>query len=64
MMYGEHMYQAQLKDRRQHLEENLQQFEAYIASMVKLAYLTATEFQEQLAVSRFINNLRDSKISH
>ncbi|XP_023310594.1 uncharacterized protein LOC111691664 [Anoplophora glabripennis] len=68
MRYGEahlqHVYQAQLKGRRQRFEENLQQFEADVARMVKLAYPTApAEFQEQLAISSFIDGLRDSEIS-
>ncbi|KAJ8913254.1 hypothetical protein NQ315_012872 [Exocentrus adspersus] len=59
----QHVYQAQLRSRRQRFEETLQQYEADISRMVNLAYPTApTEVIEQLSVSSFIEGLRDPEI--
>ncbi|KAJ8913144.1 hypothetical protein NQ315_006062 [Exocentrus adspersus] len=59
----QHVYQAQLRSRRQRFEETLQQYEADISRMVNLAYPTApVEVIEQLSVSSFIEGLRDSEI--
>ncbi|KAJ8916995.1 hypothetical protein NQ315_012910 [Exocentrus adspersus] len=59
----QHVYQAQLRSRRQRFEETLQQYEADISRMVNLAYPTApTQVIEQLSVSSFIEGLRDPEI--
>ncbi|KAJ8916460.1 hypothetical protein NQ315_014677 [Exocentrus adspersus] len=59
----QHVYQAQLRSRRQRFEETLQQYEADISRMVNLAYSTApAEVIEQLSVSSFIEGLRDPEI--
>ncbi|KAJ8909927.1 hypothetical protein NQ315_005646 [Exocentrus adspersus] len=59
----QHVYQAQLRSRRQRFEETLQQSEADISRMVNLAYPTApAEVIEQLSVSSFIEGLRDPEI--
>ncbi|KAJ8910603.1 hypothetical protein NQ315_003973 [Exocentrus adspersus] len=59
----QHVYQAQLRSRRQRFEEILQQYEADISRMVNLAYPTApAEVIEQLSVSSFIEGLRDREI--
>ncbi|KAJ8912664.1 hypothetical protein NQ315_008992 [Exocentrus adspersus] len=59
----QHVYQAQLRSRRQRFEETLQQYEADISRMVNLAYPTApAEVIEQLSVSNFIEGLRDPEI--
>ncbi|KAJ8910763.1 hypothetical protein NQ315_009071, partial [Exocentrus adspersus] len=59
----QHVYQAQLRSRRQRFEETLQQYEADISRMVNLAYPTApAEVIEQLSVSSFIEGLRDPEI--
>ncbi|KAJ8909983.1 hypothetical protein NQ315_013575 [Exocentrus adspersus] len=58
-----HVYQAQLRSRRQRFEETLQQYEADISRMVNQAYPTAlAEVIEQLSVSSFIEGLRDPEI--
>ncbi|KAJ8914342.1 hypothetical protein NQ315_011330 [Exocentrus adspersus] len=59
----QHVYQTQLRSRRQRFEETLQQYEADISRMVNLAYPTApAEVIEQLSVSSFIEGLRDPEI--
>ncbi|KAJ8915474.1 hypothetical protein NQ315_003237 [Exocentrus adspersus] len=59
----QHVYQAQLRSRKQRFEETLQQYEADISRMVNLAYPTApAEVIEQLSVSNFIEGLRDPEI--
>ncbi|KAJ8915928.1 hypothetical protein NQ315_016603 [Exocentrus adspersus] len=59
----QHVYQAQLRSRRQRFEETLQQYEGDISRMVNLAYPTApAEVIEQLSVSSFIEGLRDPEI--
>ncbi|KAJ8911361.1 hypothetical protein NQ315_011654 [Exocentrus adspersus] len=59
----QHVYQAQLRSRRQRFEETLQQYEADISRMVNLAYPKApAEVIEQLSVSNFIEGLRDPEI--
>ncbi|KAJ8912584.1 hypothetical protein NQ315_005747 [Exocentrus adspersus] len=59
----QHVYQAQLRSRRQRFEETLQQYEADISRMVNLAYPTApAEVIEQFSVSSFIEGLRDPEI--
>ncbi|KAJ8912767.1 hypothetical protein NQ315_016724 [Exocentrus adspersus] len=59
----QHVYQAQLRSRRQRFEETLQQYEADISRMVNLAYPTApAEVIEQLSVTSFIEGLRDPEI--
>ncbi|KAJ8910946.1 hypothetical protein NQ315_014952 [Exocentrus adspersus] len=59
----QHVYQAQLRSRRQRFEETLQQYEADISRLVNLAYPTApAEVIEQLSVSNFIEGLRDPEI--
>ncbi|KAJ8917086.1 hypothetical protein NQ315_013005 [Exocentrus adspersus] len=59
----QHVYQVQLRSRRQRFEETLQQYEANISRMVNLAYLTApAEVIGQLSVSSFIEGLRDPEI--
>ncbi|KAJ8911398.1 hypothetical protein NQ315_013535 [Exocentrus adspersus] len=61
--HPQHVYQAQLRSRRQRFEETLQQYEADISRMVNLAYPTApAEVIEQLSVSSFIEGLRDPEI--
>ncbi|KAJ8913363.1 hypothetical protein NQ315_008753 [Exocentrus adspersus] len=59
----QHVYQAQLRSRRQRFEETLQQYEADISRMVKIAYPKApAEVIRQLSVSSFIEGLRDPEI--
>ncbi|KAJ8912757.1 hypothetical protein NQ315_016713 [Exocentrus adspersus] len=60
----QHVYQAQLRNRKQRFEETLQQYEADVSRMVNLAYPTApAEVIEQLSVSSFVDGLRDPEIS-
>ncbi|KAJ8915438.1 hypothetical protein NQ315_003199 [Exocentrus adspersus] len=60
----QHVYQAQLRNRKQRFEETLQQYEADVSRMVNLAYPAApAEVIEQLSVSSFVNGLRDPEIS-
>ncbi|KAJ8916369.1 hypothetical protein NQ315_005066 [Exocentrus adspersus] len=62
-VHSQHVYQAQLRSRRQRFEETLQQYEADISRMVNLAYPTVpAEVIEQFSVSRFIGGLRDQEI--
>lgn len=68
MRYGEahlqQVYQAQLKSRRQRTDESLQQLEADVARMVNLAYPSAPiEFREQIAISCFVDAVRDWETS-
>ncbi|KAJ8919094.1 hypothetical protein NQ315_012079 [Exocentrus adspersus] len=57
----QHVYQAQLRNRKQRFEETLQQYEA---DVFNLAYPTApAEVIEQLSVSSFVDGLRDPEIS-
>ncbi|KAJ8918204.1 hypothetical protein NQ315_014071 [Exocentrus adspersus] len=59
----QHVYQAQLRSWRQRFEETLQQYEADISRMVNLAYPKApAKIIEQLAVSNFVEGLRDPEI--
>ncbi|KAJ8914650.1 hypothetical protein NQ315_017344 [Exocentrus adspersus] len=59
----QHVYQAQLRSRRQRFKETLQQYEADISRMINLAYPTApAEVIEQLSVSSFIEGLRDPEM--
>ncbi|KAJ8915917.1 hypothetical protein NQ315_015532 [Exocentrus adspersus] len=59
-----HVYQAQLRSRRQRFEETLQQYESDIPRIVNLAYPTApAEVIEQLSISSFVDGLRDPEIS-
>lgn len=65
MRYGhahlEQVYHTQLKNRLQKKGENLQEFEADVARLVRLAYPTAPEnFSEHLAIQTFVDGLRDS----
>ncbi|KAJ8911712.1 hypothetical protein NQ315_013174 [Exocentrus adspersus] len=58
-----HVYQAQLRSRKQRFEETLQQYEADISRMVNLAYPTApADVIQQLAVSNFVEGLKDPEI--
>ncbi|KAJ8910127.1 hypothetical protein NQ315_003498 [Exocentrus adspersus] len=60
----QHVYQAQLRNRKQRFEETLQQYEADVSRMVNLAYPTApAKVIEQLSVSSFVDGLRDPEIS-
>ncbi|KAJ8918198.1 hypothetical protein NQ315_014065 [Exocentrus adspersus] len=60
----QHVYQAQLRNRKQRFEETLKQYEADVSGMVNLAYPTApAEVIEQLSVSSFVDGLRDPEIS-
>ncbi|KAJ8915961.1 hypothetical protein NQ315_016638 [Exocentrus adspersus] len=55
----QHVYQAQLKNRKQRFEETLQQYEADVSRMVNLAYpIALAEVIEQLSVSSFVDGLR------
>ncbi|KAJ8914386.1 hypothetical protein NQ315_017476 [Exocentrus adspersus] len=59
----QHVYQAQLRSRRQRFEETHQQYETDISRMVNLAYPTSpAKVIEQLSVSSFIEGLRDPEI--
>ncbi|XP_072397444.1 uncharacterized protein [Diabrotica undecimpunctata] len=67
MRYGhehlEHVYQSQLKNRRQKKDEALQEYEVDIARLVRYAYPTAPEdMMEKLAVQTFIDGLRDHEM--
>ncbi|KAJ8936033.1 hypothetical protein NQ318_015439 [Aromia moschata] len=64
MRYGqshlEHVYHSQLKNRYQKSNESLQEFEADIARLVRLAYSSTPEnVMERLAVQAFLDGLRD-----
>lgn len=66
MRYGDahlqQVYHAQVKSRIQNNEESLQEFEADIARLVRLAYPTAPDsFLEQLTVQTFVDGLRDGE---
>ncbi|KAJ8909672.1 hypothetical protein NQ315_008902 [Exocentrus adspersus] len=62
--HQQHVYQAQLRNRKQRFEETLQQYEADVSRMVNLAFPTApAEVIEQLSVSSFVDGLRDPEIS-
>ena len=57
------VYKAQLRTRNQRANETLQEFEADIARMVRLAYPTAPDgFLEEIAIDTFVNGLRDSDL--
>ncbi|KAJ8924575.1 hypothetical protein NQ315_000724 [Exocentrus adspersus] len=60
----QHVYQAQLRNRKRRFEETLQQYEADVSRMVNLAYPTApAEVIEQLSVNSFVDGLRDPEIN-
>ncbi|KAJ8950957.1 hypothetical protein NQ318_008398 [Aromia moschata] len=72
MRYGqshlEHVYHSQLKNRCQKNNESLQEFEADIAWLVRLAYsstvgnlATLLNGMERLAVQAFLDGLRDTE---
>ncbi|KAJ8958667.1 hypothetical protein NQ318_016392 [Aromia moschata] len=66
MRYGqshlEHVYHSQLKNRYQKSNESLQEFEADIARLVRLAYSSTQEnVMELLAVQAFLDGLRDTE---
>ncbi|KAJ8932817.1 hypothetical protein NQ318_021241 [Aromia moschata] len=66
MRYGqshlEHVYHSQLKNRCQKNNESLQEFEADIARLVRLAYSSMPEnVMERLAVQAFLDGLRDTE---
>ncbi|KAJ8949294.1 hypothetical protein NQ318_006718, partial [Aromia moschata] len=66
MRYGqshlEHVYHSQLKNRYQKSNESLQEFEADIAQLVRLAYSSTPEnVMERLAVQAFLDGLRDTE---
>ncbi|KAJ8945546.1 hypothetical protein NQ318_020392 [Aromia moschata] len=66
MRYGqshlEHVYHSQLKNRYQKSNESLQEFEADIARLVRLAYsFTPENVMERLAVQAFLDGLRDTE---
>ncbi|KAJ8938634.1 hypothetical protein NQ318_015933 [Aromia moschata] len=66
MLYGqshlEHVYHSQLKNRCQKNNETLQEFEADIARLVRLAYSSTPEnVMERLAVQAFLDGLRDTE---
>jgi hypothetical protein len=56
----EHVYHSQLKNRSQRPNESLQEFEADVARLVRLAYpATPDNIMERLAVQAFLDGLRD-----
>ncbi|XP_074039692.1 uncharacterized protein [Leptinotarsa decemlineata] len=58
----EHVYHSQLKNRCQKSGESLQEFEADIARLVRLAYpATPENVMERLAVQAFLDGLRDQE---
>ncbi|KAJ8957282.1 hypothetical protein NQ318_007846, partial [Aromia moschata] len=66
MRYGqshlEHVYHSQLKNRYQKSSESLQEFEADIARLVRLAYSSTPEnVMERLSVQAFLDGLRDTE---
>ncbi|KAJ8945882.1 hypothetical protein NQ318_002723 [Aromia moschata] len=66
MRYGqshlEHVYHSQLKNRCQKNNESLQEFEADIARLVRLAYSSTPEnVMERLAVQAFLDGPRDTE---
>ncbi|KAJ8947660.1 hypothetical protein NQ318_009544 [Aromia moschata] len=66
MRYGqshlEHVYHSQLKNRYQKSNESLQEFEADIARLVRLAYSSTPEnVMERLVVQAFLDDLRDTE---
>ncbi|KAJ8913117.1 hypothetical protein NQ315_000574 [Exocentrus adspersus] len=61
-IYVWHVYQAQLRNRKQRYEETLRQYEAYLC-IPNLAYPTApAEVIEQLSVSCYVDGLRVPEI--
>ncbi|KAJ8951518.1 hypothetical protein NQ318_000214 [Aromia moschata] len=66
MRYGqshlEYVYHSQLKNRYQKSNESLQEFEADIARLVRLAYSSTPEnVMERLTVQAFLDGLRDTE---
>lgn len=66
LQYGqaqlERIYHSQLKNRCQRSSESLQEFEADIAHLVRLAYTVIPEnMMERLAVRAFLDDLRDQE---
>ncbi|KAK4879516.1 hypothetical protein RN001_007662 [Aquatica leii] len=58
------VYQAQIKSRVQKAAESLQEFEADIAKLTRLAYPTASDtFLEQLAIQTFVETSETTKRS-
>jgi hypothetical protein len=59
----EHVYHSQLKSRIQKSNESLQEFEADVARLVRLAYpATPENVIERLAVQAFLDGLRDHEM--
>ena len=59
----EHVYHSQLKNRNQRANESLQEFEADVARLVRLAYpATPENVMERLAVQAFLDGLRDHEM--
>ncbi|KAJ8934594.1 hypothetical protein NQ318_006416 [Aromia moschata] len=65
MRYGqshlEHVYHSQLKNRYQKSNESLQEFEADIVRLVRLAYSSTPENVMERAVQAFLDGLRDTE---
>ena len=60
MCIRDSVYYAQLRTRRQHSGESLQEFEASIDRLIRLAYPEATEdFQMMFAMQIFIDGIGD-----
>ncbi|KAG8227896.1 hypothetical protein J437_LFUL008210 [Ladona fulva] len=59
----EQVYQSQMTNRLQKSSETLQEFEADVARLVRLAYSSAPELMmECLAVQTFVSGLRDEEL--
>ncbi|CAH1108808.1 unnamed protein product [Psylliodes chrysocephalus] len=59
----EHLYQSQLKNRKQKRDETLQEYEVDMARLVRFAYPSAPEnMMECLAVQTFVDRLRDHEM--
>uniref|UniRef100_A0A6P7GVD6 Uncharacterized protein LOC114343363 n=1 Tax=Diabrotica virgifera virgifera TaxID=50390 RepID=A0A6P7GVD6_DIAVI len=57
------VYKAQLRSRSQRASENLQEFEADVARVVRLAYPEVPDsVLEEIAVDTFVNGLKDSEL--
>ena len=57
------VFAAQVKTRTQKVGESLQEFEADVKRLVRLAYTNAPPtFQETLAIETFVNGIRDGGV--
>uniref|UniRef100_A0A6P7FH13 Uncharacterized protein LOC114330096 n=1 Tax=Diabrotica virgifera virgifera TaxID=50390 RepID=A0A6P7FH13_DIAVI len=59
------VYKAQLRSRSQRASDNLQEFEADVARVVRLAYSEASDsILEEIALDTFVNGLKESELQN